>query len=49
MDRLDYVWLAYSVSWLAIFGYTLLLGQRQRKLSHEIALLRDAIAGKKGK
>lgn len=47
MDRLRYVWLAYGIIWLAIFGYSLLLGQRQRRLAQEVALLRETLAEKR--
>jgi len=43
MDRLDYVWLAFSAAWIAIFVYTLSLGKRQQKLAREIESLRQAI------
>ncbi|MEW6663413.1 MAG: CcmD family protein [Bacillota bacterium] len=47
MDRLAYVWMAFSITWIAIFVYTLMLGKRQQKLAHELELLRQAIKPKK--
>jgi CcmD family protein len=43
MDRLDYVWLAFSVAWLAIFVYTLILGKRQQRLARDLELLQQAV------
>lgn len=34
-----YVWAAYSITWIAIFIYTLLLGRRQARLAEEVRLL----------
>ncbi|MHB1125825.1 MAG: CcmD family protein [Bacillota bacterium] len=43
MDRLVYVWAAYSVIWGLIFIYTLILGRRQRLLNEEISLLKETL------
>lgn len=40
---MKYVWVAYSLVWIAIFGYTLLLGSRQRNLEKDISLLQKAV------
>jgi len=40
---MTYVWAAYTAVWLFIFGYTLILGSRQKKIEREIALLRETI------
>lgn len=45
MSRMGYLLLAYSITWLVIFGYTLALGRRQAKLEREIAALKDAVTG----
>lgn len=34
---------AYSLIWVLIFGYTLFLGSRQKKLAREIELLEQAV------
>lgn len=41
MTKLGYLLLAYNVVWLVIFGYTLFLGRRQKRIDREIALLRQ--------
>lgn len=47
---MEYVWAAYSVTWIFIFVYTLILGRRQANLLREVADLREAVEkGKKGK
>lgn len=43
---MEYVWAAYSVTWIFIFVYTLILGRRQASLLRELADLREAV-GKK--
>lgn len=40
---MTYVWVAYTLIWLAIFGYSLMLNSRQKKLEREIMLLKQAI------
>ncbi|TDA68576.1 MAG: CcmD family protein [Clostridia bacterium] len=40
---MEYVWAAYSVTWIFIFAYTLVLGRRQARLLRELAALREAI------
>lgn len=37
------VWAAFSIIWLAIFVYTLVLGRRQEQLLAEIRLLKKAV------
>ncbi|WML45259.1 CcmD family protein [Neobacillus sp. PS3-40] len=36
-----FVWGAYSVIWLIIFGYLFLLGKRQNNLKKEIEFLKQ--------
>ncbi|MDP4087455.1 MAG: CcmD family protein [Bacillota bacterium] len=38
---MTYVWGAYSVIWLVIFGYLVFLGKRQSKLKKEIEFLKQ--------
>ncbi|HHY59222.1 MAG TPA: CcmD family protein [Clostridia bacterium] len=40
---MTYVWAAYTAVWLFIFGYTLTLSGRQKKIEREIALLKETI------
>jgi CcmD family protein len=47
--RMKYVWAAYSLVWIAIFAYTLLLGSRQRKLERELFSLQKAVGDLLGK
>lgn len=44
---MTYVWAAYTLIWLFIFGYSLSLSNRQKKIEKEILLLQQAIADKK--
>lgn len=47
MDRLAYVWMAFSITWIAIFVYMLMLGRRQQKLAHELEHLQQVLKTKK--
>lgn len=38
-----YVWAAYTIIWIFIFGYSLVLGNRQKKIEKEIFLLQEAM------
>jgi CcmD family protein len=40
---MTYVWAAYTLVWLFIFGYSLMLTNRQKKIEREILLLKQAI------
>ncbi len=40
---MTYVWAAYTVIWLFIFGYSLTLSNRQKKIEKEILYLKEAI------
>ncbi|HBV85340.1 CcmD family protein [Desulfosporosinus sp. BICA1-9] len=46
MDILFYLFLAYSIIWVLIFGYSLRLGKRQDKLQKELELLKELISSK---
>ncbi|NLC77102.1 MAG: CcmD family protein [Clostridia bacterium] len=41
---MTYVWAAYTLVWLFIFGYSLMLGSRQKKIEREIMLLKQAVS-----
>ena len=49
MNRLVYVWAAYTVVWVAVFLYTLVLGQRQKRIAQDLAFLRELVAANKEK
>lgn len=38
---MSYVWAAYSVVWVVIFGYLLILGKRHKNLQKEIEFLKQ--------
>lgn len=40
---MTFVWAAYTLIWLFIFGYSMALGNRQKKIEKEILLLQQAI------
>lgn len=44
---MTYVWAAYTAVWLFIFGYSLVLGSRQKKIEREILLLKEAVENDK--
>ncbi|AET66251.1 hypothetical protein Desor_0550 [Desulfosporosinus orientis DSM 765] len=46
MDTLFYLFLAYSMIWVLIFGYSLRLGKRQAKLQKELKRLQEIINSK---
>jgi len=46
MDKLFYLFLAYSIIWVLIFGYSLRLGKRHAKLRKELELLKEVINSK---
>ena len=39
MDNLSYLFAAYTVIWVAVFGYIFLLHQKHRRLQRQIELL----------
>ncbi len=46
MDKLFYLFLAYSIIWSLIFWYSLRLGKRQVTLQKELELLKKVISSK---
>ena len=42
MENLGYLFAAFAVVWVVLFGYVLILIQRQKKLQREIDLLKVA-------
>ncbi len=47
MDKLFYLFLAYSIIWILIFWYSLRLGKRQVTLQKELKLLKQVIDSRK--
>lgn len=43
---MTYLFAAYMVIWLAIFGYTLLLGKRQKGIESELGYLKGILEKK---
>ncbi len=46
MENAGYIFAAFAIVWAVIFGYLLLLFNRQRKLRQEINSLREALKEK---
>ncbi len=45
-DNLKYLFAAFAIVWVAIFGYILFLQQRQKRLKHDIEMLKMLIKKK---
>ena len=43
MDKLFFLFLAYTLIWALIFWYTVRLNQRQKKIAAELTALRDSL------
>lgn len=41
---MTYVWAAYSITFIVIFIYTLILGKRQKALVEEVEILRQVLS-----
>ena len=46
MENAGYLLVAYSLVWAVVFGYVLLLLNRQKTLPREIDSLKEALKGK---
>lgn len=46
MENASYLWSAFAVAWALVFGYVLLLLNRQSKLQKEIDSLKEALKKK---
>ncbi len=46
MENAGYLFAAFSIVWLVVFGYVLLLFNRQRRLRREINSLKEALKAK---
>ena len=49
MENAGYLLTAFSIAWAVVFGYILLLLNRQRRLRQEIDSLKEALKGKGAK
>ncbi len=49
MENLGYLFAAFTIVWAVVFGYVLLLLNRQRRLRREIDSLKEALKEKGGK
>jgi len=43
---MKYLFWAYTITWAIIFGYTLLLGVREKNLTRDLEMLKQALKGK---
>lgn len=41
---MSYLFAAYAVIWVIIFGYTLMVGKRQRTLENEVLYLKSMLS-----
>ena len=48
MENAGYLFTAYTVIWAVVFGYVLLLFNRQRRLRREIDTLKELLKEKEG-
>ncbi len=46
MENAEYLFAAFGIIWAAVFGYVLLLVNRQRRLRREIDTLREVLKEK---
>ena len=46
MENAGYLFAAFTIIWVLVFGYVLLLYNGQRKLRREINSLKEALKGK---
>ena len=44
MENQWYLFSAYLIIWLALWGYTIRMSIRQKRLSHEITSLKDQLS-----
>ena len=43
MENLGYLFAAYTVIWAVVFGYVLFMQRKQKRLQHQIDLLRESV------
>ncbi len=49
MENASFIFAAYSIVWVVVFGYVLLLLNRQGRLQQDINSLKEALKEKGGK
>ena len=49
MENAGYLFAAFTIVWAVVFGYVLVLFNRQRRLRREIDSLKEAVKEKGGK
>lgn len=49
MENAGYIFAAYAIVWAVVFGYVLLLINRQRQLHQAINSLKESLKGKESK
>ena len=47
MENLGYLFAAYTVIWIVVFGYILFMQRKQKKLQQQITLLEQSVDGQK--
>jgi CcmD family protein len=45
MENLGYLFAAYTVIWIVVFGYILFMQRKQKKLQQQITLLEQSVDG----
>jgi len=43
MENLGYLFVAYTIIWIVVFGYVLFVQRKQQKLQQQIDLLRESV------
>ncbi|SJZ93173.1 CcmD family protein [Selenihalanaerobacter shriftii] len=43
MDKLNYLFAGYLIIWIIIFGYTMLIGRKQKNLEEEVEFMKKNI------
>ncbi len=43
MENAGYIFAAFTIAWAVVFGYVLILFNRQRRLRREIDLMKEAL------
>ena len=47
MENLGYLFAAYTVIWIMVFGYIFFMQRKQKKLQQQITLLEQSVDGQK--
>lgn len=46
MENASYLFAAYAIAWVVLFGYIFIFSQRQKRLRREIDILKETAAEK---